>query len=490
MNGFVYAVNIGDESMVKTMLADMVATNGRTPETFVTEHEGSHFGYFVIDKHSSDIQTAVSPDGLRSIVFSGRITNASRLRPNIKPKPKDQSDASLILALYKMKGRKCVHYLEGAFAFVLRDRDTLYAARDHLGIQPLYYSRNGEGWIFGSLLKAFLQSTGQVCEFPPGCYFENSVGARKYFKLPHSMVGTVNAQETTELVRQLVLDAVYKSLKSEKEVGVYLTGSVESCIIAAIAASRNKKIKTYSVGVDDTLDGQTAKKVAAWLGTDHTHITVSERDILENLSKIIHTVESYDAGIVRHAVADYFVVQEAAKNVSVLISGDAANELFGGYAYLRPMFAEKLSSELFSISSDLHRTQLQRWHRITSTFGVEGRVPFADRRLAHTVSRLPTSLKINEDGRSKWSLRRAFSTQLPAWVVDRPDSDDAMLVGIQEELKKYAESVFTDEDVKSHNQRTSEGLPPVRTKDELLYYQIWSAKFPAAFVSLVGRTEL
>lgn len=306
--------------------------------------------------------------------------------------------------------------------------------------------------------------------------------------MPEGPAARTSLQEGMDIVRPTVTEAVIQQLKIEGEPGVYITGSVESCIIAAIAANRNRKTKTYSVGLRDSADGNTAKKVASWLGTDHTHREITQQEILDCLPLIVNQLESFDGPIVRHAVADYFVVQEAARNVDVLLSGDGADELFAGYPYLRPMFPEKLTAEIATITDDLHKTQLHRWERMTSMFGLEGRSPFADRKVVTAVSKLPTNLKINEDGRSKWVLRRAFNTMLPAWIVDRPDSDDAHFTGIQEALRSYAVTVFTDEDLTSHNQAFPEA--PLRGKDELLFFQIWASKLRRDMIPLVGRTHV
>ncbi|MBL1150471.1 MAG: hypothetical protein D8M53_09750 [Armatimonadetes bacterium] len=487
MSGVVCAIRTGDEATVSAMLDRLeIGDNGHC-ERVVEKHPFAIFGGRA-DKKSALEGAFEAPDKKTCILFSGSLYNGKKLREQLKPKPKGTSDAALVLALYKQRGRKCVHYLDGSFAFVIVDGDTLLAARDPLGQRPLYYARRDTGWLFASDLKAFLSSDAKVVEFPAGCYLDLQVGARRYFKLPERPASEVNVQEATEIVRMLVTDAVRKRCR-EGELGVYLTGSVESCIVAAIAAEKNRKIRTFSVGLEGTQDGHTAKKVASWIGTDHTHVEVTEQDILDKLPEIVHTIETFDAPLVRHGVADFFAAKAAREVVDVLVGSDGANELFAGYPYLRPMFPEKLSDEVRKITEDLHHTQLQRWDRITRAFSLEGRLPYLDRRLVHTAFRLPVNLKISDDGRSKWILRRAFSTELPAWVVDRPDHDDVHFTGIQEALKGYAETVFSDEDLVAA-QRGESDLPPRRTKDELLYFHIWSSKFPASFVKLLGRTEL
>src|SRR5207247_6591793 len=124
---------------------------------------------------------------------------------------------------YKMKGRKCVHYLDGAFAFVLVDGKDFYAARDPLGAKPLYFAKNGDGYLFASELKAFPADVKKVSEFPIACYFDSESGARRYFKLPDAPSKQVNVPEAVELIRMLVTESTHKQLNPLGEVGIYLT---------------------------------------------------------------------------------------------------------------------------------------------------------------------------------------------------------------------------------------------------------------------------
>lgn len=483
MSEWVCAINGGDEEFVRSMLAVDLQENQSVK---TAGQAGIAFAFTELKCEADPCQFFETSDGF-SVLFQGSLTNASKLRQGVKPKPKDNSDASLIVALYKMKGRKLMHYLEGSFCFVLREKNHFFAARDPIGVKPLYYGRLNDSWLFATELKSFPANVQRIAEFPPGCYWESESGARRYYKLPDEPAEQVSLQEGMEVVRALVNDSVQKVAKSDLEIGVYLSGSVESCIVAALVAQKKSKLRTFSVGLQDSSDGQTAKKVASWLGTEHTHFEISQEEMLANLQTVIYKLESFDAPIVRQAVADYFAVRIAAQDVKVLLSGDGANELFGGHAYLRPMFREKLATELKQITDDLHKTQLHRWHRLTNCFGIEGRTPFSDRRMVHAIMRFPVGLKVNDDGRGKWVLRRAFSTVLPAWVVDRPDSEDTHSASLQQALIAYADTVFTDDDLSAHNDG---GGILLRTKDEMLYHQIWSSKFPEHIAALVGRTHL
>jgi asparagine synthase (glutamine-hydrolysing) len=431
------------------------------------------------------LEPYATADGKQAVIFTGSIYNAGTLRPLLKPKPKDDSIEALLLSLFKMKGNQAVHYLDGQFAFVLADGKEFYAARDPLGCKPLYFAKENGGWVFASELKAFPQSISKVSEFPPGCYFDSGSGAKRYFKIPEAPAKQVNVGEAVELIRVLITESVHKQIEPLGQVGIYLTGSLESCIIAALASEKLKRIKTFSVGLSGSDDGNTAKRVASWLSTDHTHYEITQQELLDCIQDVVYAVESFDAGVIRHAVAAYYAAKMARGKIEYMVGGAGANEIFGGYAYLRPMFSEKLTQEIRTISEDMHKTSLLRWDRICALHGIGARSPYTDRKLVTAAFHLPANLKINEEGRSKWILRRAFSTQLPAWVVDRPDQDDTISAGIQTALQEYAETVFTDDDLAKEA-----GAANIRTKDELLYYQIWSSKFPAHFVPLVGRTQI
>jgi asparagine synthase (glutamine-hydrolysing) len=473
------SINTGNQTLIKQMLK--AARNGKAKQELIAKNG------MILGTVGDEALSAETKDGSMSIVFVGAIYNSETLRPLIKPAPNGKSVADIVLGLYKMKGAQCVHYLDGPFAFVIADGDKFYAARDPLGVKPLYFSKDDKGWIFSTDLKAFKDDVKNVTEFPAGCYVDGD-SARRYYKLPEAPVKNVNLNEAVDLIRTLVTESVTKRIEPHGEVGIYLTGSVESCIVAALAAEKVKKIKTFSVGLEGSIDGNTAKRVASWLSTDHTHVEISQQEMLDCLPEVVSTIESFDANLVRQGVADYFAVRAASGKVKALIGADGANELFGGYAYLRPMFSEKLTSEIRHITEDLHRTNLHRWERMTSVAGIEGRMPYVDRKLVHAAFHLPANMKINEEGRSKWILRRTFSTLLPAWVIDRPDNDDTHHQGIITALEEYAATVFTDDDL-SNDDMKSEPLS-IRTKDELLYYQIWSTKFPVDYVHLVGRTQI
>ncbi|MGI8924242.1 MAG: asparagine synthase-related protein [Fimbriimonadales bacterium] len=472
------SIRAGDGKTIKGMLS--TAVDGKIKPTVLSKNG------MVLGGSGEGTVPFESADGSKAIVFSGDLYNADKLKPFLKPAPKSDSHAEIVLGLYKLKGRKCVHYLDGPFSFVIVDGHDFYAARDPLGVKPFYFAKNDGGWLFASELKAFGPDVKKVSEFPPGCYLASETGARRYFKIPEPPTKHVNLTDAVEMVRVLVGDSIEKRISPHGDVGIYLTGTLESCIIAALAAQKVKRIKTFSVGLAGSQDGHTAKRVASWLNTDHKHVEVSEQEVVDSIQGVVHGLESFDAGLVRHAVADYFATREASQHVKSLISSDGANELFGGYAYLRPMFSEKLANELRAITQDLHKTNLLRWERMTSMFGIEARMPFVDRKLVHAAFHLPANLKINEEGRSKWILRRAFSTLLPAWVVDRPDNDDTFNAGITMALEEYAGTVFTDEDLSKEKKETLN----LRTKDELLYFQIWRARFPSEYVHLVGRTQL
>lgn len=478
---------IGYEEKFAQTMAKSLGANGETTDV---SKIGDTVFVRIPSRNGTSPQTFHTKDNKNGIIFAGHLFNNPKLREAMHAKKNIEADSQVVYELYKLKDRKCVHYLDGSYAFIIQSGTHFYAARDPLGAKPLYFARSDQGWAFASNLKAFLKSKLTPSVFPAGCYFDSESGARRYFKLPEVAPKQINVNEAVELIRTLVTEAIIKNLEDKSEIGIYLTGSLESCIIAAIAAEQQKRIKTFSVGLTDSQDGHVAKRIASWLATDHTHIEITQQDILDNLQKIVSITESFDAPIIRHAVADYFTVKTACDYVNVLLSGEAASELFGGYPYLRPMYPEKLNAEIRMITNNLQQTHLPRWDHITSTSGVEGRVPFTDRRLIHAAFHLPANLKVSEEGRTKWILRRAFSTMLPAWVVDRPDADDSVHAGIYGALTEYAESVFTDEDLSATKSKEDDKEPTIRTKDEMLYWQIWSAQFPKNYVSLVGRTHI
>jgi asparagine synthase (glutamine-hydrolysing) len=319
-------------------------------------------------------QPMFNEDGTICIVFNGEIYNHRTLRTSLESAHTftTHTDTEVILHLYEEFGEKCLTLLDGMFAFAISDANRgLFLARDPLGIKPLYTSWQGDCVYFASEIKAIQDLVDDYEEFPAGHYYLTGCGQQRYF-----CVGDMESKAPVEecaltQVRRLLETAVIKRLMSDVPLGVFLSGGLDSSIIAAIAAKHVPNLKTFSVGTDDSEDRACADICSEFLGTDHYEKTYSLDDMLAALPKVIYHLESYDAALVRSAIPNYFVSKLASEHVKVVLSGEGADELFSGYHYLKDLDNVDLYTELLHITNALHNTNLQRCDRMSMAHGLE-----------------------------------------------------------------------------------------------------------------------
>jgi asparagine synthase (glutamine-hydrolysing) len=273
-------------------------------------------------------------------------------------------------------------------------------------------------------------------------------------------------------------------------VGVSLSGGLDSSLIAALARQGRSKLDTFVVGMESSEDVARSRQVAAALGTSHHVYIYTFEEMLEILPRVIYHLESFDAALVRSAIPNYFLARLAAETVRVILTGEGADELFGGYAYLRDVSdPQAFQRELLTITGSLHNTNLQRTDRMTMAHGIEGRVPFLDREMVRLALSLPPQLKFHGRGRpEKAILRQAFSGLLPEDVLQRPKQKFSQGAGSMDRMAEHARRTISDEDF----QRACAAYPEARlqSKEELLYFRIFQEQFGGrVHPSAVGRTR-
>ncbi|MBI2842405.1 MAG: asparagine synthase B [Armatimonadetes bacterium] len=424
-------------------------------------------------------QPIFNEDGSACIIFNGEIYNHRKLREQLTKHHtfKTNTDTEVILHLFDEIGERCVGELDGMFSFAIYDENRgLLLARDPLGIKPLYVGHVGDTTYFASEMKALIGIIPKFKEFPAGHSYSTEKGLRRYFSMPEEYYAEMSAEEARAGIRDYLDAAVEKRLMSDVPLGVFLSGGLDSSIIAAIAARKMEGLNTFCVGMKGGLDRQYARMAADYLGTNHHEETYTLDDMLEALPEVIYYLESYDAALVRSAVPNYFLARLASKHVKVVLSGEGADELFSGYHYLKDIDPEKLHQELIEITESLHNTNLQRCDRMTMAHGIEGRVPFLGVDLLRFAATIPTDLKLGPDETEKWILREAFHDWLPRKIVHRRKSKFSEGCGSCLALSEVAEDRITD----SEFERSRE-LPDgcvLNTKEELMYYKIFRGFYP------------
>ncbi len=367
-------------------------------------------------------QPIVLNEGSRAIICNGEIYNFRTIQETLSGKHnfRTNSDTETILHLYEEKGPQCVKELDGMFAFAVLDGEDFMLARDPIGIKPLYYGYKNGKLYFSSELGAMSHShVDEVKEFPAGHYFTPKDGFVEYYQLPkvrdHLLSHT---EKACEAIRDTFIKAVKKRLLADPEVpvGSFCSGGLDSSLVAAIAAEEIPNLHTFVVGMRDesgeVSDDVKASRIAAdHIGSTHHELLFTESDYYEALPIVVRELESYDPSLVRCAVPCYFTCKLAADYVTVVLTGEGADELFTGYQYMKHFPMDKLNAEGRRCIQNLHNINLQRADRMGMYFSLELRVPFLDVSMIDLAMKIPPELKIREhDGAKieKWIFRKAF----------------------------------------------------------------------------------
>jgi asparagine synthase (glutamine-hydrolysing) len=408
------------------------------------------------------------------LVGNGEIYNHEDVRAGLDERQiLTTSDNEVALHLLDEHGPEALGRLNGMFALVMAGRDGRFvAARDPVGIKPLYWSRRGERVRFASEMHAFPPEWQEHVEpFPPGCAWTPDGGVIRFA----SAVPETPERPGGDLVagtREVLVRAVQRQMMGDVPVGVFLSGGLDSSLVAAIARRRDPHLKTFAVGTPDSPDLAAAREVAGHLGTDHHEITYTAAEALESLPAVVRAIESFDPGLVRSAVPNFMLARMTARHVKVVLTGEGADELFAGYDYLREFTApEELHAELERTVKALHNLNLQRCDRVTMAHGLEARVPFLDRAVIDWALRLPASAKLAGPGEpEKRLLREAFAGWLPDELLWREKAEFGDGSGARDVLSAAVEAGISDADLAAEREAVE---PPLRTKEELAYYRVW-----------------
>jgi asparagine synthase (glutamine-hydrolysing) len=432
------------------------------------------------------------------IVFNGEIYNYRDLRDQIDGEATTDSDTEVILKLYREYGPEAVSMLDGMFAFAISDSNGLFLARDPLGIKPLYWSLHNDRLYFASEIKSLAWLTSDIQEFPPGYYWHSSSGFHKYSQLEKAHPPIIldaerrPSDDALKLIQDALREAVQKRLIADDlvDVGVSLSGGLDSSIVAALACEGRDRLDTFVVGTPESEDIEASQQVADYLGTQHHRYIYTFEEMLAALPEVIYHLESFDAALIRSSIPNYFLARLAADHVKVILTGEGADELFAGYAYLRPFTDPgSLHRELWVITSSLHNTNLQRADRMSMAFGLEARVPFLDENMVDMVFNLPPEWKMQEsDWPEKELLRRSVAELLPDNIVRRPKQKFSDGAGSINLLTEHANETISDAAFEQER-RVSDDVV-LRSKEELLYYRVFDEMFGDRVPpEVIGRTR-
>ena len=483
-----------DPTRVQNMMDSLIHRGPDADGMFVSPTGAGILGHrrlSIMDPEGGD-QPIYGTGKAKAIVGNGEIYNFSQLLPELAQRYRfrTKSDTEAILHLYEDRGITAVDQLDGMFAFAIADENKFFAARDPIGIKPLYYSQKDGVLTFASELKAIANWGEDIQEFPPGTFFSSETGFSTYYTVP-DLAPQLDPEVDSMIqeVRETLEASVIKRLMSDVPLGAFLSGGLDSSIIAAVAKKQMEQLHTFSVGIEGSRDIEAARLVSRYLGTEHHEYLITPKEVMAKLPEIIYSLESFDQDLVRSAIPCYFTSRLAAEHVKVILTGEGADELFAGYTYYKGIpDDDTLHRELRRSVSSLHNINLQRVDRLTMAHSLEGRVPFLDLQMIELGQRIPAKLKLAGNPLvEKWILRKAFEDLLPSEIVWRKKEQFDEGSGTVDLLTQMLAEAMSEEEAQSYQKKyTGTGL---RSAEECYYHQVFMDVFekPEPILANVAR---
>ena len=436
------------------------------------------------------------------LAVNGEIYNHRELRATTPGYGyRTDSDCEVILPLYDQHGAEFLGQLNGIFAFVLYDpsRDRYLIARDPIGVVPLYTGRDEDGLLYvASEMKALIPVCRSIAEFPPGHYLDSARGeapVRYYDPTWQRFENIASDGIGTAEIRSSLENAVHRQLMSDVPHGVLLSGGLDSSIVSAIArrfAARRieendsteawwPRLHSFAIGLEGAPDLSAARNVAEHIDTVHHEFHFTVQEGLDALRDVIHHIETYDVTTIRAATPMYLLARRIrAMGIKMVLSGEGADEIFGGYLYFHHApSAEAFHEETVRKLTRLHSYDCLRANKSMAAWGVEARVPFLDVEFLDVAMNLDPAIKmVGEDGVEKRVLRDAFADLLPPAILERQKEQFSDGVGYAwiDSLKANADARVSDRDLANTRFRFPENTPD--SKEAYLYRSIFEGYFP------------
>lgn len=483
-----------DEELVKQMSKRMSHRGPDESDIHITEE-----GHFLAHERLSivDLHTGIQPiQGTSTawMIHNGEIYNHKKLRETTLRNHtfRTTSDSEVIVHLYEEFGYDFCNMLDGMFAFVVVDGNDYIAARDPLGIKPLYYGIDERGRMyFASEMKAIADQCITFTTFPPGHLYTEKTGFVKYYQPEWEDASEAVEEVDFKAIRKTLKKAVKKRLMCDVPFGVLLSGGLDSSLTSSIACRLMKKsgqkIHSFSIGLDENSpDTIAARKVAEFIGTEHHEVHFTIEQGIEILEKLIWHLETYDVTSIRASTPMYFLSKAIReKGIKMVLSGEGADEVFGGYLYFRnaPSAAE-FQQETIDRVQKLFTADLLRADKSTMAHGLEARVPFLDKKFLELAIKIKPEEKQPKtyNGIEKYILRKAFDTPekpyLPAEVLWRQKEQFSDGVGYNwiDTLIDYCTAQVSDADFEKAKELFPYNTPT--TKEAFYYRSIFHKFYP------------
>ena len=392
------------------------------------------------------------------------------------------SDCELLLPLYREYGVLMFKRLDAEFAMILYDGKTgqYIAARDPIGIRPLFYGySDGGSIVFASEAKNLVGLCEKVMPFPPGHYYIDGRFVC-YCDISHpQMVCHDDLETACAKIREKLICGIEKRLDADAPLGFLLSGGLDSSLVCAVSAKLLKKpIRTFAIGMStDAIDLKYAKQVADYIGAEHTEVIITKEDVLAALPEVVALLGTYDITTIRASIGMYLVCKYIHEHTDlrVLLTGEISDELFGyKYTDYAPT-ADAFQQESQKRIRELYMYDVLRADRCISANSIEARVPFGDLDFVRYVMAIDPEMKLNRYNKGKYLLRKAFEGNwLPPEILWREKAafSDAVGHSMVDDIKEYTNSLYTDEEFQLRRANYSAHCMPF-TKESLFYREIF-----------------
>ncbi|MBI5227450.1 asparagine synthase B [Candidatus Micrarchaeota archaeon] len=473
----------------------------------------AHERLSIVDVEGGD-QPLYDKKTKRVLAANGEIYDHKELAKLLKKEHEWQtkSDCEVLLYLYDEYGPEFLSKVDGIFAFCLYDPNTkeYFIARDHMGIVPLYIGWDKAGVVHvASEMKAIEPYCEKLQEFPPGHYYlaqganATDGSAEKFVKWynPEWQETVPNTPVSTGKLREELEKSVKKQLMSDVPYGVLISGGLDSSIIGAIIAKFSKRrietegkeeawwprLHSFSIGLKDSTDLKFAKQVADHIGSVHHEIHYTVQEGIDALRDVIYHLETYDVTTIRASTPMYLMARKIKSyGIKVVLSGEGADEVFGGYLYFHMApNAKEFHEETVRKLSKLSKFDCLRANKSMAAWGIEARVPFLGKEfLDYAMSIDPKDKMCGEEKAEKYVLRKAFEGYLPEAVLWRQKEQFSDGVGYSwiDSLKAHANEKVSDEQMAKAAERFPINTP--NTKEAYYYRTIFEELFPSKEAAL------
>lgn len=438
----------------------------------------------------------LSPEGMQPFelngnycVCNGEIYGYENIKKELQKEYtfKSGSDCEILLPMYEKYGTDMFAMLDAEFACIIYDakKQSYIAARDPIGIRPLFYGYDKKGvMVFASEAINLVGIVDKIFPFPPGHFYCEG----KFLRYSNVAKPDKKCYDSTDKIfveiRKKLTAGIEKRLVADAKVGFLLSGGLDSSLVCAVAQKASKKpIRTFAIGMsEDAIDLKYAKEVADYIKSEHTEVIIDKNDVLQNLEKVIKILATFDITTIRASIGMYLVCKYIHEHtdIRVLLTGEISDELFGyKYTDFAPS-AEAFQQEAEKRISELYMYDVLRADRCISVNSLEARVPFGDLDFVKYVMSIDPEKKLNRYNKGKYLLRKAFEGDyLPEDILMREKAafSDAVGHSMVDYLKEYAEQYYTDKEFEEKCKKYTHARP--FTKESLLYREIFEKYYPS-----------